>query len=80
MYFAKNFIKMSTRKTLILISCLIISGLFVFTSIISYNFGVNYGVENAESVRDERANKTVNRKKNIKSVIATKVENKQIHK
>lgn len=69
---------MSTRKTLILISCLIISGLFVFTSIISYNFGVNYGVENAESIRDERANKTVNRKKNIKSVIATKVENKQI--
>ncbi len=69
---------MSTRKTLILISCLIISGLFVLTSIISYNFGVNYGVENAESVRDERANKTVNRKKNIKSVIATKVENKQI--
>tara|TARA_B100000242_G_C43041802_1_gene486083 strand:- start:894 stop:2018 length:1125 start_codon:yes stop_codon:yes gene_type:complete len=57
---------------------LIISGLFVLTSIISYNFGVNYGVENAESVRDERANKTVNRKKNIKSVIATKVENKQI--
>jgi len=57
---------------------LIISGLFVFTSIISYNFGVNYGVENAESIRDERANKTVNRKKNIKSVIATKVENKQI--
>ena len=69
---------MSTRKTLILISCLIISGLFVFTSITSYNFGVNYGVENAESIRDERANKTVNRKKNIKSVIATKVENKQI--
>lgn len=69
---------MSTRKTLILISCLIISGLFVFTSIISYNFGVNYGVENAESIRNERANKTVNRKKNIKSVIATKVENKQI--
>ena len=69
---------MSTRKTLILISCLIISGLFVLTSIISYNFGVNYGVENAESVRDERANKTVNRKKNVKSVIATKVENKQI--
>lgn len=69
---------MSTRKSLILISCLIISGLFVLTSIISYNFGVNYGVENAESVRDERANKTVNRKKNIKSVIVTKVENKQI--
>ena len=69
---------MSTRKTLILISCLIISGLFVLTSITSYNFGVNYGVENAESIRDERANKTVNRKKNIKSVIATKVENKQI--
>ena len=69
---------MSTRKTLILISCLIISALFVFTSIISYNFGVNYGVENAESIRNERANKTVNRKKNIKSVIATKVENKQI--
>lgn len=76
--FAKNFMKMSTRKTLILISCLIISGLFVLTSITSYNFGVNYGVENAESIRDERANKTVNRKKNIKSVIATKVENKQI--
>ena len=52
--------KMSTRKTLILISCLIISGLFVFTSIISYNFGVNYGVENAESIRDERANKILN--------------------
>ena len=69
---------MSTRKTLILISCLIISVLFVFTSITSYNFGVNYGVENAESIRDERANKTVNRKKNIKSVIATKVENQQI--
>ena len=57
---------------------MIISVLFVFTSITSYNFGVNYGVENAESIRDERANKTVNRKKNIKSVIATKVENKQI--
>lgn len=74
----QKFSKMSTRKTLIIISSLVVSALFMLVSIISYNFGMNYGVENAESVREERANKTIKRKKNIKSVVATKVENKQI--
>ncbi len=69
---------MSTRKTLIIISSLVVSALFMLVSIISYNFGMSYGVENAESIREERANKTIKRKKNIKSVVATKVENKQI--
>ena len=78
MYFCKKFSKMSTRKTLIIISSLVVSALFMLVSIISYNFGMNYGVENAELVREERANKTIKRKKNIKSVVATKVENKQI--
>lgn len=69
---------MNTRKTLIIISSLIIIALFVLSSYISYNFGINYGVENAELIREQRAGESEKHSKNIKSVLATKVVNKEI--
>lgn len=69
---------MNTRKTLIIISSLIVIALFALTSYISYNFGMNYGVENAELIRDQRAGESEKHSKNIKSVLATKVVNKEI--
>tara|TARA_B100002052_G_scaffold179913_2_gene163807 strand:+ start:3046 stop:4206 length:1161 start_codon:yes stop_codon:yes gene_type:complete len=69
---------MNTRKTLIIISSLIVIALFALTSYISYNFGMNYGVENAELIREQRASESEKHSKNIKSVLATKVVNKEI--
>ena len=69
---------MNTRKTLIIISSLIVIALFALTSYISYNFGINYGVENAELIREQRAGESKKHSKNIKSVLATKVVNKEI--
>ena len=69
---------MNTRKTLIIISSLIVIALFALTSYISYNFGMNYGVENAELIREKRAGESEKHSKNIKSVLATKVVNKEI--
>lgn len=69
---------MNTRKTLIIISSLIVIALFALSSYISYNFGINYGVENAELIREQRAGESEKHSKNIKSVLATKVVNKEI--
>ena len=69
---------MNTRKTLIIISGLIVIALFALTSYISYNFGMNYGVENAELIREQRAGESEKHSKNIKSVLAIKVVNKEI--
>ena len=69
---------MNTRKTLIIISSLIVIALFALTSYFSYNFGINYGVENAELIREQRAGESEKHSKNIKSVLATKVVNKEI--
>ena len=69
---------MNTRKTLIIISGLIVIALFALTSYISYNFGMNYSVENAELIREQRAGESEKHSKNIKSVLAIKVVNKEI--
>ena len=53
---------MNTRKTLIIISGLIVIALFALTSYISYNFGMNYGVENAELIREQRAGESKKKK------------------
>ena len=51
---------MNIRKVIIIAVSAITLLVFVITAIISYNFGMNYGVTNAETIRTKRAKKAEN--------------------
>jgi len=70
---------MKIRKILITIVSAIILGLFAITASISYNIGMNYGVENAEMIRTNRAKTAEMHTKEVKSVLVTKVKNTKIN-
>ena len=69
---------MNIRKILIVTVSAIILLLFGMTASISYNFGTNYGVKNAETIRTKRARKAEAHKKEIKSVLVSRVNNTTI--
>tara|TARA_B100000427_G_C15447430_1_gene567985 strand:+ start:22 stop:1182 length:1161 start_codon:yes stop_codon:yes gene_type:complete len=69
---------MNIRKILIIVSTAILLILFIFTSIISYNTGKNYGVKNAEEIRITNAKLTEIHKKKPKSVFVKRVKNTNI--
>ena len=70
---------MNIRKILIIISTIIILVLFVIVASVSYNTGMNYGVNNAETIRIQKTKKSKIHEKAIKSVLVTKVRNTQIN-
>ena len=65
---------MNIRKVIIIAVSAITLLVFVITAIISYNFGMNYGVTNAETIRTKRAKKAETHSKEIKSVLVSKVK------
>lgn len=69
---------MNIRKTLIIIVSIIILLLFGIVSSISYNSGMSYGVDNAETIRASKAKSEENHEKHVKSVLVTKITNSQI--
>lgn len=69
---------MNIRKTLIIIVSIIIILLFGLVSSISYNAGMSYGVDNAETIRDSKAKAEETHKQLVKSVLVTKITNSQI--
>ncbi|MAO33783.1 MAG: hypothetical protein CMD03_03395 [Flavobacteriales bacterium] len=71
---------MNIRKVIIIAVSAITLLVFVITAIISYNFGMNYGVTNAETIRTKRAKKAETHSKEIKSVLVSKVTNSTIRK
>ena len=71
---------MNIRKVIIIAVSAITLLVFVITAIISYNFGMNYGVTNAETIRTKRAKKAETHSKEIKSVLVSKVKNSTIRK
>ena len=71
---------MNIRKVIIITVSAITLLVFVMTAIISYNFGMNYGVTNAETIRIKRAKKAETHSKEIKSVLVSKVKNSTIRK
>ena len=71
---------MNIRKVIIIAVSAITLLVFVMTAIISYNFGMNYGVTNAETIRTKRAKKAETHSKEIKSVLVSKVKNSTIRK
>lgn len=66
---------MNIRKTLIITVSIIILLLFGIIASISYNSGMSYGVKNAETIRAENSKAAEAHKKEIKSVLVTKVKN-----
>ncbi|MAU36269.1 MAG: hypothetical protein CMD14_02720 [Flavobacteriales bacterium] len=71
---------MNIRKVIIIAVSAITLLVFLITAIISYNFGMNYGVTNAETIRTKRAKKAETHSKEIKSVLVSKVKNSTIRK
>jgi multidrug efflux pump subunit AcrA (membrane-fusion protein) len=69
---------MTIRKTLIILCCIIILLLFGLVASISYSVGKDYGVTNAEKIREENSKKEQAHLKSVKSVLATKVKNTKI--
>ena len=69
---------MNIRKILIIIVSIIILLLFGLVSSISYNAGMSYGVDNAETIRASKAKAEENHEKHVKSVLVTKITNSQI--
>tara|TARA_B100001758_G_C18416862_1_gene620774 strand:+ start:2113 stop:3273 length:1161 start_codon:yes stop_codon:yes gene_type:complete len=69
---------MNIRKTLIIITSVSILLLFILASSISYNFGLDYGVKNAEKIRDSRAKSAQKHEKQVKTVLVRKVKNDKI--
>ena len=63
------------RKILIVVSSVIIVISFVIVSLMSYDFGMNYGVNNAESIRKSRITDSLIHETIIKSVLVTEVIN-----
>ena len=71
---------MNIRKVIIITVSAITLLVFVMTAVFSYNFGMNYGVDNAETIRTKRAKKAETHSKEIKSVLVSKVTNSTIRK
>ena len=69
---------MNIRKTLIIIVSIIILLLFGLVSSISYNAGMSYGVDNAETIRASKAKSEETHEQHVKSVLVTKITNSQI--
>ena len=69
---------MNIRKTLIIIVSIIIILLFGFVSSISYNAGMSYGVDNAETIRVSKAKAEETHEQLVKSVLVAKITNSQI--
>jgi multidrug efflux pump subunit AcrA (membrane-fusion protein) len=69
---------MNIRKTLIIIVSIIILLLFGLVSSISYNSGMSYGVDNAETIRASKAKTEETHEQLVKSVLVTKITNSQI--
>ena len=69
---------MNLRKILIVVASVIILILFILVSYISYDYGMNYGVRNAETIRIEKAKISEVYDKQIKSVLVKKVKNTKI--
>jgi len=69
---------MNIRKTLIIIVSIIILLLFGLVSSISYNTGMSYGVDNAETIRASKAKAEETHEHLVKSVLVTKIKNSQI--
>jgi membrane fusion protein (multidrug efflux system) len=69
---------MNIRKTLIIIVSIIILLLFGLVSSISYNAGMSYGVDNAETIRASKAKAEETHEQHVKSVLVTKITNSQI--
>lgn len=59
---------MNIRKTLIIIVSIIILLLFGLISSISYNAGMSYGEQNAESIRESRITDSISHEKTLKIV------------
>ncbi len=69
---------MNIRKTLIIIVSVIILLLFGLVSSISYNAGMTYGADNAETIRASKAKAEETHEQLVKSVLVTKITNSQI--
>ena len=69
---------MKIRQVLILIVSALILISFAIISSISYDMGVDYGEENAETIRLEKKTDSVDHEKTIKLVSVTKVNNSNI--
>jgi len=69
---------MDIRKTLIIITGIIILLLFGLVSSISYKTGMNYGVKNAETIRNDRAKTAEIHTQKTKSVLVSKVQNSKV--
>ena len=66
---------MKIRKLLIIIVSALILAAFMLVSSISYNMGMSYGEENAETIRKARVTDSIVHEKTIKSVSVRKVRN-----
>ena len=69
---------MNIRKTLIIIVSIIILLFFGLVSSISYNAGMSYGVDNAETIRASKAKAEQTHEQLVKSVLVKKITNSQI--
>ena len=69
---------MKIRKLLIIIASILILLILAITSSISYNAGMNYGVKNAETIRNDRAKTSEVYNQKIKSVLVSKVKNSKL--
>jgi membrane fusion protein (multidrug efflux system) len=69
---------MNIRKTLIIIVSIVIILLFGLVSSISYNSGMKYGVDNAETIRASKAKAEQTHEQLVKSVLVKKITNSQI--
>ena len=69
---------MKIRQLLIIIVTVLILISFAIISSISYDMGVDYGEENAETIRLEKKTDSVDHEKTIKLVSVTKVNNSNI--
>lgn len=70
---------MNIRKTLIIITTILILIGFTMVSSISYNLGMNYGVDNAEKIRKSRSAIALEHKKSLKTVQVREVTNADLN-
>ena len=69
---------MKIRQILIIITFTIVLILFGLASYISYNMGIKYGEQNAETIRKSRMSKTLVDEEKIKSVSVININNSNI--
>ena len=69
---------MNIRKTLIIIVSIIILLLFGLISSISYNAGMSYGEQNAESIRKSRITDSIAHEKTLK-IVSVQIANNSYH-